>query len=237
LVGGLSAVVGEADAARTGRRERIINAPLAVTGLILALVAAHAARVWTGASIEPFAFTSEDLAQGGYAQLVTYLFVHGSWAHVLMNAAFTLAFGAPVARYFGETMRGALVFLGFFLVCGVIAAAAYGGYVDLLARLAHGPPVRWALVGASGAASGLMGGAVRLIQGHGRVGRLGGRTVLIMSAGWIAINFVLGASGLTPGAGAAPVAWEAHILGYFAGLLLIGPFGVVAGAARRRPLP
>ncbi|HEY2049137.1 MAG TPA: rhomboid family intramembrane serine protease [Caulobacteraceae bacterium] len=228
----------EAEGLRVRRREPAINAPWVVTGLILALIAAHGARVWTGMSLDPLAVTSQDFDHGGYAQFITYQFAHGSWAHVLMNSAFVLAFGAPVARYFGEGGRGSLVFLVFFLVCGVLAAASYGGYLDLLAWLGRHPPPPWALVGASGAASGLMGAAARLIQGHGRVGQLGGRTVVAMTLAWIGINLVLGLSGLTPGAGAVPVAWQAHILGYFAGLLLIGPFGALAGATRRhQPLP
>ena len=36
--------------------------------------------------------------------------------------------------------------------------------------------------------------------------------------------------GFAPGLGGAGVAWEAHIFGYIAGLLLIGAFGRVAGA-------
>jgi membrane associated rhomboid family serine protease len=87
-------------------------------------------------------------------------------------------------------------------------------------------------VGASGAASGLMGAAVRLIEGKGRLGPPFGRTVVGMSLSWIAVNLVLGVSGLTPGAGGAPVAWEAHIFGYFCGLFVIGPFGQLAGLKR-----
>ena len=228
----------EADALRARRREPAINAPWVVTGLILALLAAHAARVWTGTSLDPFAVTSQDFSHGGYAQFVTYQFAHGSWAHVLMNSAFVLAFGAPVARFFGKGARGSLVFLLFFLACGVLAAATYGVYAELEAKLMARPPPPWALVGASGAASGLMGAAVRLMQGHGRVGQLGGQTVVGMTVAWIVINLVLGLSGLTPGAGAVPVAWQAHILGYFAGLLLVGSFAALAGATRRhQPLP
>jgi membrane associated rhomboid family serine protease len=231
-------VLQEAGGLRLRRREPAINAPWVVTGLILALIAAHGARVWTGTSLDPLAVTSQDFTHGGYAQFVTYQFAHGSWGHVLMNAAFVLAFGAPVARYFGEGGRGSLVFLVFFLVCGVIAAASYGVYVAGVARLTGRPAPPWALVGASGAASGLMGAAARLMQGHGRVGQLGGRTVAAMTLAWILINVVLGLSGLTPGAGTVPVAWQAHILGYFAGLLLIGVFGALAGATRRhQPLP
>ena len=46
---------------------------------------------------------------------------------------------------------------------------------------------------------------------------------------WILLNAILGLSGLTPGAAGAPVAWEAHIFGFFAGLVLIGPFARLAG--------
>ncbi len=219
-----------ADGTRAG--ERPINAPTVVVGLIALLIVLHGLRAATGGTVAPFAATEDDLQQGAWGQFVTYQFIHGSWAHVMMNAAFVLAFGAPVSRYLGGGVRGGAVFLTFFLVCGVIAGVGYGVIVDALARLAHAPGRDWSLVGASGAAAGLMGGAIRLVQGHGRLGRVTGRTVVGASAAWIAINALLGVSGLTPGAGGAPVAWEAHIVGYFAGLLLIGIFGRLAGQAR-----
>ncbi len=216
----------------TRRGERPINAPTVVVGLIVVLIALHGLRLWTGTPLAAFAISGQDLRDGYWAQLVTYQFVHGSWAHVMMNSAFVLAFGAPVARHFGESPRGVLIFLLYFLVCGVIAALGFGALLDGLARLARASPGGWSLVGASGAASGLMGGAIRLVQGGGQLGPLAGRTVLGASAGWIVINAVLGLAGLTPGVGAVPVAWQAHIVGYFAGLLLIGVFGRLAGRFR-----
>ena len=209
-------------------REPAINLPWPVGVLILALILAHAARVFTGGDADRFALTSADLETGRFGGLVTYQFVHGSWTHVLMNAAFILAFGAPVAGFLGRGVRGALAFVGFFLACGVIAAAAYGLMSAVLgaAGMVQQP---WALVGASGAASGLMAAAARLIEGRGRLGSVLGRTVWGMTVSWIVVNLVLGLSGLTPGAEGVPVAWQAHIFGYFAGLLLIGPFGWIAG--------
>jgi membrane associated rhomboid family serine protease len=56
-----------------------------------------------------------------------------------------------------------------------------------------------------------------------------GRTVLGMAAAWTLVNVVLGVSGLTPGAEGMPVAWQAHLAGYAAGVLLIGPFARLAG--------
>jgi membrane associated rhomboid family serine protease len=212
----------------TPLREPAINAPWTVATLIGVLIGAHAIRVVIGGDPEQFALTSSELAAGRFGGLLTYQFVHGSWAHVLMNSAFVLAFGAPVARFLGGGFRGAISFFVFFLVCGGVAALAYGAAADLLALVGHEEP-GWALVGASGAASGLMGAAARLIEGRGRLGPILGRTVLAMTASWILVNLVLGVSGLTPGAAGAPVAWQAHIFGYFCGLFVIGPFSRLAG--------
>src|SRR5579859_1197061 len=210
-------------------RQPVFNAPWTVMALVAVLVGAHALRVFAGGSADRFALTSADLAARRLAGLATYQFVHANWAHVLVNSAFVLAFGAPVARYLGGGPRGAAVFFTFFLFCGGAAAAAYAGMVDALAAV--GPERSpWALVGASGAASGLMGAAARLIQGQGRPGSLVGRTVIGMTFGWIAVNAVLGLTGLTPGTAGAPVAWQAHIFGYFCGLLLIGAAGRLAAA-------
>ena len=52
--------------------------------------------------------------------------------------------------------------------------------------------------------------------------------VISMSIGWIAVNLLLALAGFAPGLGNAGVAWEAHIFGYIAGLVLIGPFGWAA---------
>ena len=209
-------------------REPAFNAPWPVLALVAILIATHAARVLAGVGVERFALTTGDLRAGLWTPLITYLFVHASWVHVLINAAFTLAFGAPVARYLGGHARGAVTFFAFFVLCGVIAALAYAGLLGAVG----GADRPWALVGASGAASGLFGAAARLIEGRGRLGSIGGRTVVGMTLAWVAVNALLGLSGLTPGAAGLPVAWEAHIFGYFAGLILIGP---VARAAGRRP--
>lgn len=209
-------------------REPAFNAPRCVTMLIVALTVAHALRLLLGAPPEALALTRSDLAAGRLAGLLTHIFVHASWAHLLMNCAFALAFGAPVARYFGKGARGAAIFFGYFLVCGVLGALGMAALDEALTRLAGAPPDPWAAVGASGAASGLMGGAVRLMQGRGRPGAYSGTLVVGMSVAWIAMNLIFGLTGLTPFTGGAQVAWQDHIFGYFAGLVLIGPFGRLA---------
>src|SRR5437867_8816945 len=137
-------------------REPLFNAPWTVMGLIALLIGAHALRAVLGLPPEPFAFAAGDLAHGRWFGLVSHMFTHAGWVHVLMNSAAVLAFGPPTARLMGTGPRGALGFLAFFLVCGAISAI---GYTAIPARQAG------LLVGASGAASGLMGAAARLIEG------------------------------------------------------------------------
>ena len=203
------------------RREPVFNAPWPIVALIAALVGAHVVRLLSRTPPDPWALTHEDLADGRWSALLSYQFVHANWMHLVLNSLFSLAFGTPTARFLGASLRGALAFAGFFLTCGVISALGYA--------LLH-PHEPWALVGASGAASGLMAAAARLIDGQGWLGGLRGRSVIGMTVSWVAINVVFGTLGITPGAAGLPVAWEAHIIGYFAGLLLIGVFGRLAGS-------
>jgi membrane associated rhomboid family serine protease len=206
--------------------EPAVNAPWPVVALTLAIVIAYffQSRVPLERVVEAFAFSPALLLHGHPERLVSSLFVHGNWAHALMNAAFILAFGAPVARFFGARAAGATAFFVFYLACGILAGLGF-------AALHWGQPA--ALVGASGAASGLMGAAARLIGGQGRVGPLFSRAVVSMGAAWLVVNIIMAFAGgaLIPGAGGAEIGWEAHLAGFVAGVFLIGPFGWLA--ARR----
>ncbi len=63
------------------------------------------------------------------------------------------------------------------------------------------------------------------------------RTVLAMAISWLLINAVMAFVGLGAVTGDAPIAWEAHLVGYAVGLLAIGPHRAGArppiGAERR----
>jgi membrane associated rhomboid family serine protease len=204
-------------------REPMFNAPWTIVVLCVGLIALYAVQVFAvnDATLGTLALTPAQLAAGHWQTLVTSMFLHGSWPHVLMNSVAALAFGPPVARLFGLGPRGALVFLLFYLTCGVFAGLGF-----VVADLRDTEPV----VGASGAISGLLGAASRLIQGHGRIGPLFGQTVIGMAIAWAIVNIALGiVPGWTPGAMGMPVAWQAHLAGYAAGVLLIGPFARLAG--------
>ena len=211
------------DSPEPPEHQPIINAPWPVVLVTVSIIVAYAVqtRIPIDVAAEAFAFSPSLLGHGGAPRLITSLFVHGSWAHALMNAAFILAFGAPVARYFGPRALGVVLFLSFYLACGALACLGF-------AALHWGQPA--ALLGASGAASGLMGAAARLIGGRGEVGPVLSRAVTGMGAGWLVVNIIMAVAGgtLIPGAGGGAIGWEAHLAGFVAGVLLLGPFAWVA---------
>ena len=199
-------------------RQPIFNAPWPAVLATLVIVVGYFLQTFFSQNwlLRSYAFSSQALTDGRWPTLFTSIFLHGSWAHALMNAGAALAFGAPVARYFGSSLRGALVFLVFYLLCGALAGLGYG--------IAN-PGSSALMIGASGAVSGLVGAGVRLLAGRGLPGPYFSPPVVSMTIGWIVVNLLLALVGFAPGLGDAGVAWEAHIFGYLAGLLLIGAFG------------
>lgn len=206
-------------------RQPAFNVPAVVWGLIALLVAAHAGRLWLGEPaasdlIIRFAFIpARYTVAGGLADklipFVSYMALHGNWAHLALNSVWLLAFGPIVARRFG-----AALFLLFFVIAGVAGAAVF------LALNWGGPdPV----VGASGAISGLMAAGVRLLplsapfRLDNKPAPIISRQVLSFTGVWVLVNLVAGLLGF-PLAGTGAIAWQVHLGGYFAGLLLTGPF-------------
>lgn len=221
-------------------REPILNAPGVVIAVLGAFAATMLARTLLSYEadqrlIELLAFIPARLTGGaGYiaggqaaaaTQFVTHLFVHGDLTHLLVNSAWFLAFATPVARRLG-TVR----FLGFFLLCGIGGALFY--------LLFNSAP----MVGASGAISGLMGAALRFVflplidrdaevlAGNGHRApllslgaSLSDRRILIAIAGWTLLN-VLAAWAAPLFLGDQNIAWEAHLGGFFTGLVTFGLF-------------
>jgi membrane associated rhomboid family serine protease len=212
------------DDTQTGPREPILNAPWPAMALIGAMVAAYAWQAYLAspAVVMDLGFAPADLDpdRGRLFSLFTYQFLHGGWPHVGMNAVWALAFAPPVARLLGPRPIGVAAFFAFYLVCGALAAIGFAAL--------HPHQSYPALVGASGAVSGLMGAGSRLLNRWGELLPLRSRNVISMGATWAVINVVLGVIGFAPGMGGhVNIAWEAHIAGYLAGVLLIGPLATV----------
>ena len=205
----------------SGEREPIFKAPwppLLLAGVIVVGYGLQVLLDRPDADLASYAFRAADLGEGRWQTLFTALFLHGSWGHALVNAGSALAFGTPVARLFGTDARGSAVFLVFYLLCGALASLGYG--------LVH-PGGTELLVGASGAVSGLMGASARILAGRGEPGPYRSPIVLGMAGAWIGINLMIAVLGFSPGMGQGPVAWEAHLAGFAAGLVLIDPFNWV----------
>lgn len=169
---------------------------------------------WAGEASFALAFQPATLSTGGWwPGLLTSMFLHANWPHVLMNATGALAFGAPVARLLPGA-RGAATYLAFYIACGLVAALGYG--------LVH-PTSPGLVVGASGAVFGLMGAAIRLLgRRDGRLRPLTDRRVVTIAAVLMAVNAGAGLIGLAPGMDGLAIAWEAHAFGFVFGLLTIG---------------
>ncbi len=199
-------------------REPVFNAPWPALVLTAAIVAAY---VWqqqlgTPELVEHYAVGAPALRSGRYGVLITSLFIHGGWAHALGNAVFALAFATPVSRRMGTDAKGSAVFFIFYLVCGLISGLVFAAFHWSDGNLA---------AGASGAIAGCMGASSRLMAGGPGLASFRSQPVLSMALAWIGVNALFGLIfvGWAPGSSGAPMAWEAHLGGYAAGLLLLGP--------------
>ena len=203
----------------------VFNAPAPALVVLVVIVAGYGLQTFfsAGQILPRWGASGAALAAGHPETLITAIFLHGSWAHALMNGAFGLAFATPVARFFGGRGRGWLAFALFYVVGGAVANLAF----ILMHSRDVGP-----LVGASGAVSALAAAAARIAAGRGEVGPLTSPLVLGMGGGWIITNLLVAILGFSPGSGGAQVAWQVHLVGFALGLFLIGPLGRVAGRAR-----
>lgn len=157
---------------------------------------------------------------------LTYSFLHGDFLHLLVNTGFLLAFGTLVERRLGSRR-----FLVFYLVMAVLSV---GGTVTLYA-ITQVPVL---VIGASGAVAGLFGAAARFAFTRRRLvptaelpGPRRWPRGLLLAVLFIGINLVFGLIGLADFGGIRAIAWEAHITGFLAGVVLFPLFD------RQRPAP
>jgi len=229
----------------SGTRQPFLRAPAAVIGLIVVLLGAHAARVFgfppsgtrwffqygfVPARYSHAYLDSHGINPGNFLErglpFITYMFLHANWTHVAINCVWLLAFGPIVARRLG-TLR----FLVFFLLCGIAGAALH-----LALNWGSDAPV----IGASAAVSGLMAAGFRMLPEPAPdqpIAPIISPRILIWSALWTAVNAVAGLTGLGTGGQVELVAWQAHLGGYAAGLLLAGPFDSLARSRASASMP
>lgn len=163
---------------------------------------------------------------------ISYAFLHADAVHLIVNLVWMASFGGAIARRFGAAR---------FLLLSLVSALGGAALHYALHSAEEG-----LVIGASGAVSGMMAATACFAFSPG--GPLSGDrspqayripaeplgTVFTRSRAlgfvvvWFAVNLLFGiAGGLVPGV-SGPIAWEAHIGGFIAGLLcfkVLDPIG------------
>jgi membrane associated rhomboid family serine protease len=231
------------------RREPLLTLPGALTAYILLLAVIHLRVLlpheFNNWIIIAFGFIPQrydatllvDAFPGGegakYWTFVTYSLLHANLTHIGFNVLWLLPFGSALARRFGAVR--------FFLFMAVTAAA--GALAYLISHEHELAP----MIGASASVSGTMAASIRFAFARGsflsfsrgdadRAAKvpaqslwqaLRDRRVLAFLAVWFGVNLIFGIGSIGIGMEGANVAWEAHIGGFMAGLLLFSLFDPV----------
>jgi membrane associated rhomboid family serine protease len=170
---------------------------------------------------------------------VTYSLLHANLSHIAFNVLWLLPFGSALARRFGAVR--------FFVFMAVTAAA--GALAHLITHEHAVAP----MIGASASVSGTMAAAIRFAFVRGSflsfnrgdaqaaaqvpalplTRALRDRRVLGFLVVWFGINIIFGVGSIAIGTDGGSVAWQAHIGGFLAGLLLFSLFDPIPRAAAR----
>jgi membrane associated rhomboid family serine protease len=236
-------------------REPILTLPGALTAYVALLVAIHLGRMLLSPDLDDlvigmFGFIPKRYDQtllampypGGTPakiwSFVTYSLLHANLSHIGFNVLWLLPFGSALARRFG-----AVRFFVFMAVTAVGGAAAH------LLTHEHGLAP---MIGASASVSGAMAAAIRFAFVRGSflsfnrgdadeaarvpalplLQALRDPRVLGFLAVWFGVNIIFGVGSIAIGADGADVAWQAHIGGFFAGLLLFSLFDPIPRAGQ-----
>lgn len=168
-------------------------------------------------------------ADGELTSLLSSMFMHGGWLHIMGNMLFLWVFGDNV-----EDVMGPARFFVFYILCGLAAAAA---------QIATDPGSTVPMVGASGAIGGVMG-AYAILFPRARVHLLiivvfyvttVSVPAILMLGYWFLLQLL---SGVATASGQGGIAFWAHIGGFVTGVALVFGFrrkDLVAARARLTP--
>jgi membrane associated rhomboid family serine protease len=151
--------------------------------------------------------------------VLTSMFLHGGWLHLIMNMWFLWIFGRNV-----EDTLGHFAYLVFYLICGFAAA---------MVQILSDPSSTIAMVGASGAIAGVMGGYF-ILYPRARVLMFVPLLFIfflwlpawVVLGYWFVLQFLsgVGTSLVAAEHGSGGVAFWAHVGGFAAGMLLVRLF-------------
>lgn len=203
---------------------RPARAPVVTRLVVLACVVVFALEIDGG---EDFVrrwsvIPSEVLAGRGVVTVLTSMFLHGGFGHIVGNLLFFWTFGPPIEGAMGH---------GRFLVFYVV-----GGLVAMLAQVLADPGATTPLLGASGAIAAVMGAflvtfpgdRIRTVLIFGFLVRVAFVPAIVLVGIWFLLQVLAEVGGAAGG-----VAYVAHIAGFVVGMGLARPFeGRRAGERR-----
>ncbi len=150
--------------------------------------------------------------------LLSSMYLHGGWAHLLGNMWYLWIFGDNV-----EDRMGRWRYLVFYTLCGIIAS---------LLQVLSAPRSTIPMIGASGAIAGVLG-AYLLLYPKARVStlipvfyfiRIVWLPAVIVLGGWFLVQLMNGLATLNVVMQTGGTAWWAHIGGFIAGMALMPIF-------------
>jgi len=214
--------------------------PVVTQGLIVVNVCVYLVQLAQGPNLERFIYDyglvparyfvpqiADYFTAGEQAlALVSFMFLHGGFWHLLGNMWSLYIFGDNV-----EDHLGPLRYAAFYLLCGLASG---------LAHMALNPHSGVPTIGASGAIAGVMG-AYFLLYPHARVLTL----IPIVFIPWfveipatffLGFWFILQFLSAAGGGAAGGVAWWAHIGGFLFGMLLLKVLDATPGTGLSAPL-
>ena len=167
----------------------------------------------TSAGVVPYQVTHQ-LGPAVARDLITSMFLHGGWMHLLSNMLYLWIFGNNI-----EDVLGPVRYTVFYLLCGILAS---------LAQVLTSPNANSPTIGASGAIAGVLGAYIVLFP-RARVLslvfvfyfiRFVEVPAIIVLGLWIVLQLFNGVAALNMSS-MGGVAYFAHIGGFVAGLILI----------------
>jgi membrane associated rhomboid family serine protease len=174
--------------------------------------------------VVPAALTSQpDVAE--YGTIFSSMFLHAGWAHLIGNMWFLFIFGDNVEDRFGH-----FFYLVVYLIAGVCAA---------MTQTLIDPHSEIAMVGASGAISGVLGAylvfypsaKVEALLPLGYISRVVNVPAVVFLLLWFGVQLLPGIASLgSLGKEAGGVAFWAHVGGFLTGVFI----AIVARAFRKR---
>jgi len=203
------------DASREPSRYPIITTSIIAVNSLVFLLELMGGEAF----VRQWALVPADIVAGRHlVTIITAMFMHAGWMHIIGNMIFLWAFGPEV-----EDAMGPLRSLPFYLFSGVVAS---------LAQIAMAPQSTVLNLGASGAIAGIMGAFVvtypadriKTLVLLGIFVRVTFIPAILLIGFWFLIQLFSQVGAVADAQGGGGVAYVAHVGGFIFGAITARPF-------------